>query len=100
MWVVEWGRDLKGVGSYVSGGGWPSVLVLIQIKMQMWGQMYRDAPLPPANLLVLISQRADGAAETLSATDVAADASNYLTIPSPPNQEKNLPKKWVELIQF
>lgn len=67
--------------------GWPSVLVLIQIKMQMWGPDYGDAPPPSADLLALISQSADGATETLSAADVAADASNYLTIPSPPHQK-------------
>lgn len=47
-----------------------------------------EAPPSPAALLVPISQGADGAAETLSAADVAADASNYLTIQSPPLQKK------------
>lgn len=64
------------------------------------GRMDGEAPPPAAVLLVPFSRCADGAAETLSTADVVADASNYLTIPTPPLQKKKTPNKRTEHKEF
>lgn len=69
--LLSGGGRLQGVWVAMLGVAvGPQSWFLLRLRCRCGFQTYGDAPPPSANLLVLISQCADKAAETLSSTDV------------------------------